>query len=73
MWIYLIVVAVLGFGIYAFLSITGIQTRWLSHRSNKTAESTYDNYGDRDRKEPRHAEEHGGTSVDAERAARPGQ
>ena len=48
MWIYLIIVPVLGFGIYAFLSITGVQTRWLSRRSNKAAESMYDNYADSD-------------------------
>ena len=37
----MIVAAVLGFGIYAFLAITGVQTRWLSRRSSKTAESMY--------------------------------
>jgi hypothetical protein len=66
MWIYLIVAAVLGFGIYAFLSVTGVQTRWLSHRSNKTAESMYDNHGDPDRKQHRYARQHGGVWTDAE-------
>jgi hypothetical protein len=51
MWIYPIIVPVLGFGIYAFLSITGVQTRWLSRRSNKAAESMYDNYADPDHKQ----------------------
>jgi hypothetical protein len=35
MWIYVIVVALLIFGIYAFLAITDVQMRWLSRRSNK--------------------------------------
>ena len=39
MWIYVIVAALLIFGIYAFLAITGVQMRWLSRRSNKTAEN----------------------------------
>jgi hypothetical protein len=51
MWIYVIVVAILIFGIYAFLAITGVQVRWLSRRSNKTAESIYGNYVDSDRKQ----------------------
>ncbi len=66
MWIDLLIVAVLGFGIYAFLSIAGVQTRWLSHRSNRTAESMYDNYGDRNPKQGRHPGPHGDTWVDAE-------
>ena len=66
MWIYLIVVAVLGFGIYAFLSITGVQTRWLSRRSSKTAESMYDNHGAPARKQQRYARQHGGTWTDDE-------
>jgi hypothetical protein len=66
MWIYLIIVPVLGFGIYAFLSITGVQTRWLSRRSNKAAESMYDNYADSDHKQHRYAKHHGGTWTDAE-------
>ena len=66
MWIYLIIVPVLGFGIYAFLSITGVQTRWLSRRSNKTAESIYDNYADPDHKQHQYAQHHGGTRTGAE-------
>jgi hypothetical protein len=69
MWIYVIVVALLIFGVYAFLAITGVQVRWLSRRSNKTAESIYDNYGDSDRKQHRYARQHGETWSDAEGSA----
>jgi hypothetical protein len=65
-WIYVIVVAVLGFGIYAFLSITGVQARWLSHRSSKTAESMYDNHGNPAREQRRYARQHGGAWTDNE-------
>ena len=66
MWIYVIVVALLIFGIYAFLVITGVQMRWLSRRSNKTAESIYGNYRDSDRKQHRYARQHGEMWTDAE-------
>jgi hypothetical protein len=66
MWIYVIVVAILIFGAYAFLAITGVQVRWLSRRSTKTAESMYDNYGDSDRKQQRYARQHGETWAGAE-------
>jgi hypothetical protein len=66
MWIYVIVVAILIFGIYAFLGITGVQMRWLSRRGNKTAESMYDNYGESGRKQQRYARQHGETWTDAE-------
>jgi hypothetical protein len=69
MWIYVIVVALLIFGIYAFLAITGVQMRWLSRRSNKTDESIYGNYGDSDRKQHRYARQHGDTWTDAEGSA----
>jgi len=65
-WIYVIVVAILIFGIYAFLATTGVQMRWLSRGTNKTAESLYDKYGDSDRKQGRYARQHGETWTDAE-------
>jgi hypothetical protein len=62
-------VALLILGIYASLVITGVQVRWLSRRSNKTAESIYDNYGDSERKQHRYARQHGETWTDAEGSA----
>ena len=43
-WEYIIVAAVLLFGIYAFATLTGFETRLLSRRTSRTAESMYDNY-----------------------------
>jgi hypothetical protein len=62
---HVIVVAILIFGIYAFLAITGVQMRWPSRRSNKTAESIYGNYVDSDRKQHPDPRQHGETWADA--------
>lgn len=62
---HVIVVAILIFGIYAFLEITGVQMRWPSRRSNKTAESIYGNCVDSDRKQNRDPRQHGETWTDA--------
>ncbi|HEY1323605.1 MAG TPA: hypothetical protein VGF32_25335 [Streptosporangiaceae bacterium] len=45
-WIYIIVVAVLLLGIYGFLTMVGVETRWLSRKTSRTAESMYDSYAD---------------------------
>jgi hypothetical protein len=45
-WEYIIVAAVLLFGIYAFLVLTGFETRVLSRQTSRTAESMYSNYTD---------------------------
>ncbi len=34
--------AILLFGIYAFLELVGVRTRWMTRRSERTAESMYD-------------------------------
>jgi hypothetical protein len=54
-WEYVIVAAILLFGIYAFLTLTGFETRILSRRTNRTAESVYSNYADPSRRQRRHA------------------
>jgi hypothetical protein len=43
-WIYVVVVAVLAFGVYAFLTLVGVRTRWLTRRTERTVESMYPNY-----------------------------
>jgi len=63
---HVIVVAILSFGIYAFLAITGVQMRWPGRRSNKTAESIYLNHVDSDRRQHRDPRQHGETWTDAE-------
>lgn len=45
-WLYVIVVVLLLFGIYSFLSLAGLEKHWLTRRTNRTAESMYDSYAD---------------------------
>lgn len=45
-WIYIIVVIVLALGVYGFLSLVGLETRWLSSRTNRSAEDLYDRFAD---------------------------
>ena len=40
-WEYVIVAVILLFGIYAFLVLTGFETRTLSRRTTRTAEDMY--------------------------------
>jgi hypothetical protein len=69
-WLYVIVAAVLLFGIYAFLTLTGFETRVLSRRTTRTAESMYPSYADSLRKQRRYATEHGGERTDEGAASR---
>lgn len=59
-WMYIIVVAILLFGIHAFLELVGARTRWMTRRSERTAESTYDSYGDSQCVQRRDAKRTGG-------------
>jgi hypothetical protein len=45
-WMYIVVLAILLLGIYAFLVLIGARTRWVTRHSERTAESMYDTYGD---------------------------
>jgi hypothetical protein len=47
---YVVVVAVLAFGIYAFIQLTGFQAKWMTSKTTRTAESMYDKYADPRRK-----------------------
>ena len=69
-WLYVIVVAVLLFGIYAFLTLAGFETRVLSRRTTRTAEDMYPNYADSRRKQRRQAGQHGGESANDEAGSR---
>jgi hypothetical protein len=50
-----VVTAVWGFG-----SLVNLETRILTHRTDRTAEDLYDKYADSARKERRYAKRHGG-------------
>jgi hypothetical protein len=59
-WLSVIAAAVLLFGIYAFLVMTGFETRILSRRTSRTAESMYPQYAGSLHKQRRYARQHGG-------------
>ncbi len=65
-WGNVLVAAVLLAGIYAFLVLTGSTTRFLSRRTDRTAESMYGDYADSPRKQRRYASKHGGRWHDDE-------
>lgn len=53
-WQYLITAAVLIFGIYAFLRLTGLETRILTRKTSRTAENMYSSYADPGHKQRKH-------------------
>lgn len=57
-WEYIIIAVVILFGIYAFMTLTGFETRTLSRRTNRTAETMYSNYADPSRRQRRQARRH---------------
>ena len=61
MWIDVVAAVVLLFGIYAFIELSGFRTRWMTRRTERTAESMYGNYADSKRAQGRYAKRHGGT------------
>ena len=65
-WEYIIIVAVLIAGVYGFLVLTGFETRVLTRKTRRTAESMYDNYADSNRKQRRYARKRGGEWKDDE-------
>ena len=65
-WQYIIVVVVLALGVCGFLTLTSFETRVLSRKTKRTAESMYGNYADSDRKQRRYAKIRHGQSQDDE-------
>lgn len=68
---YIIIVAVLIAGVYGFLVLTGFETRVLTRKTGRTAESMYDNYADSNRKQRRYARKRGGEWKDDEGSETP--
>ena len=54
------IVALLLFGVYAFLQLAGWRTRALTHRTERTAEDMYDQFAASPRRRRRYARELGG-------------
>ena len=55
-WEYVIIAVVLLFGSYAFVTLTGFETKVLSRRTNRTAESMYSNYAGPSRRQRRQSD-----------------
>lgn len=60
-WLDIIIVLVLIFGVYGFLTLVGFRGRWFSRRTERTAESMYENYADSTRQQRRYAKQRGQT------------
>ena len=58
-WEYVIIAAVLVFGIYSFLVLTRTETRILSRRTSRSAEDMYGSYAGSKREQRRNARSHG--------------
>jgi hypothetical protein len=65
-WVGIGVVLFLAFGVYAFISITGTGTRFLSRRLDRRAADMYDGYADAPRRQRRYARRHDDTWRDRE-------
>ena len=45
-WIYIVVPILMALGVYGFLAIVGVQTSWLTHKTDRRAEDMYDEFAD---------------------------
>jgi hypothetical protein len=54
-WEYIVVPVLLLLGIYGFLLLTGFEKRLLTRKTDRTAESMYDDYADSAREQKRFA------------------
>jgi hypothetical protein len=63
---FIVAPAVILFGIYCLLVLTGFQKRVLTRKNGHTAESMYDNYADSAQKQRRYANARGGQWRDGE-------
>jgi type II secretory pathway component PulL len=59
-WQYVIMAVVAIVVVYAFVSLTGFQTRRLTRKTDRTAEEMYDSYADSPGKQRRYARKRGG-------------
>ena len=49
-WIYIVVPILMALGVYGFLSIVGVDTSWLTRKTDRRAEDMYDEFADPPRK-----------------------
>jgi hypothetical protein len=49
-WLDIVIVAILAVGVIGFLSLVGVQTRWMSRRTTRRAEDLYPQFSDEGRR-----------------------
>ncbi len=59
-WGYILFALAVLLAIKGFLALVGVETRWVTRKTLKTAEDLYPDYADSLRKQGRYAREHGG-------------
>jgi Tfp pilus assembly protein PilX len=59
-WEYVLLVLAMVLAVYGFLAMAGFETRVLSSRTSRTAESMYSRYAGSKRQQRKYAKEHGG-------------
>lgn len=59
-WEALLFFAVVILAIWGFVSIVGVETRFFTRRTDRTAEDMYDEFADPPRKQHQYARDHGG-------------
>ena len=59
-WEYLLFIAAVILAIWGFISLVGVRTRFLTRRTDRTAEEMYDQYADSPSKQRGYARRHGG-------------
>jgi hypothetical protein len=69
-WQYIIVAAVLSLLTYSFVVMVGYRTRLLTRKTDRTAQSMYDDYASLNRKQRKSAEAAGGQRHDDREAGR---
>jgi hypothetical protein len=65
-WGYILFALALAFAVKGLLALVGVETRWVTRKSTRTAEDLYQDYADSPREQRRYAREHGGEWHDQE-------
>jgi hypothetical protein len=59
-WELILFFAAVILAIWGFASIVGVRTRFLTRRTDRTAEDLYDRFADSPRRQRKYAQRHGG-------------
>jgi hypothetical protein len=65
-WGYILFALAVVLAVKGLLALVGVETRWITRKSTRTAEDLYQDYADSPREQRRYAREHGGEWRDQE-------